>query len=143
MTSISERKALRNVAGSEVKSLGVFRQDGAAVEWQGGHETVRIEPWAADSLRVRGTLWPEIRDDLPGALLPAAPSGGARAEVTADGARLVNGQLTAEVTVDGRIRFVRTSDGTELLAEVVPHFTGPLQRRYAPTGPGSGLHRVE
>jgi alpha-D-xyloside xylohydrolase len=142
MTSISERKALRNVARSEVKSLGVFRRDGGAVEWQGGHETVRIEPWAADSLRVRGTLWPEIRDDLPGALLPAPPSG-ARAEVTAAGARLVNGQLTAEITLDGRIRFVRTSDGAELLAEVVPHFTGPLQRRYSPTGPGSGLHRVE
>jgi alpha-D-xyloside xylohydrolase len=147
MTSISERKALRNVAGSEVKSLGVFRRDGAAVEWRGGHETVRIEPWAADSLRVRGTLWQEVRDDLPGALLPAAssigPSGGARAEVGAAGARLVNGQLTAEITVDGRIRFVRTSDDAELLAEVVPHFTGPLQRRYSPTGPGSGLHHVE
>jgi hypothetical protein len=32
--------------------MGVFGQDGAAVEWRGRHETVRIEPWGADSLRL-------------------------------------------------------------------------------------------
>ncbi|MBV9381706.1 MAG: family 31 glucosidase, partial [Streptosporangiaceae bacterium] len=123
--------------------MGVFGQDGMAVEWRGGHETVRIEPWAPDSIRVRGTVWQAVRDDLPGALLPPAPSPGARAEITADLARVVNGRLAAEITADGRLRFLRTSDGAELLAEVVPHFTGPPQRRYAPTGAGSGLHRLE
>jgi alpha-D-xyloside xylohydrolase len=122
--------------------MGVFDQDGTAIQWRGGHETVRIEPWGADSLRVRGTVWPEVRDDLPGALLPS-PGGVARTEIAPDAARIVNGGLTAEISAGGRVRFVRTSDGTELLAEVVPHFTGPPQRRYAPTGPGSGLHHTE
>jgi alpha-D-xyloside xylohydrolase len=58
-------------------------------------------------------------------------------------ARLVNGRLTAEITADGRLRFVRASDGTELLAEVVPHFSAPPRRSYRPTGPGSGLHHLE
>ena len=37
--------------------MGVFTHDDRALEWRGGHETVRIEPWGPDSLRVRGTLW--------------------------------------------------------------------------------------
>lgn len=28
--------------------MGVFRQDGPAVEWRGDRETVRMEPWTAD-----------------------------------------------------------------------------------------------
>jgi alpha-D-xyloside xylohydrolase len=123
--------------------MSVFGQDGAALEWRGGHETVRVEPWGTDSLRVRGTLWQSVRDDLPGALLPPLPGSAAKTEITADLARIVNGQVTAEITVGGRIRFTRTADNAELLAEVVPHFTGPPQRRYTPTGHGSGLHRVE
>jgi alpha-D-xyloside xylohydrolase len=127
--------------------MGVFSQHGTALEWRGGHETVRIEPWGADSLRVRGTLWASIRDDLPGALLPgsgALPADSdARIAIAAHAARLVNGGLTAEITSVGRIRFTRTRDGAELLAETVPHFTGPSQRRYAPTGNGAGLHHIE
>jgi alpha-D-xyloside xylohydrolase len=123
--------------------MGVFGQDGAAVQWRGGHETVRIEPWGADSFRVRGTVWEVVRDDLPGALLPPPPSPGASVQITPELARVVNGGLTAEITADGRLRFVRTADRAGLLAEVVPHFSGPPQRRYTPTGHGSGLHRVE
>jgi alpha-D-xyloside xylohydrolase len=123
--------------------MGVFSQDGSALEWRGGHEIVRVEPWGPDSLRVRGTLWQSIRDDLPGALLPPPPGPAAKTEITANLARLVNGTITAEITASGQIRFTHTEDGTELLAEVVPHFTGPPQRRYTPTGHGSGLHRIE
>jgi len=124
--------------------MGAFSEDGAALVWHGGHETVRIEPWGPDSLRVRGTLWHAISDDLPGALLTPAPDApGARTEIGADAARLVNGQIAAEITAEGLLRFTRGGDGAELLAEVVPHFTGPPQRRYAPTGRGTGLHHTE
>ncbi len=115
--------------------MGVFGQDGAAVEWRGGQETVRIEPWGPDSLRVRGTVWQAVRDGLPGALLPAPPAVNARAEITPDLARVINGRVTAEITAGGRVRFVRTSDRAELLAELVPHFfSDPSPRRYVPTG---------
>jgi alpha-D-xyloside xylohydrolase len=123
--------------------MGVFATDGAALLWHGGHETVRIEPWGTDSLRVRGTLGQAIRDDLPGAL-PAAPPEAARSTtaVGEDRARVSNGRLAAEITADGRIRFVRTADGTGLLEEVTPHFTGPPQRRYTPRD-GGGAHHLE
>ena len=42
--------------------MGVCTQSGSALQWQGGHELVRIEPWGANSLRVRGTVGPAIRD---------------------------------------------------------------------------------
>ena len=123
--------------------MGVFTQRDAALEWQGGHETVRVEPWGRDSLRVRGTVWQQIRDDQPGALLAAEPGGEPtpRIDLTAGTARIVNGQLMAEISEQGRLRFLRTSDGAELLSEVLPHFTGPPSRRYSPVG--GGMHHVE
>jgi alpha-D-xyloside xylohydrolase len=48
--------------------MGSFTQSDTALEWRGGHEIVRIEPWGRNSLRIRGTLWQSIQDDLPGAL---------------------------------------------------------------------------
>jgi alpha-D-xyloside xylohydrolase len=109
--------------------VGVFAQRGAALEWRGGHEIVRAEPWGDNSLRVRGTLSAGIRDDLPGALLPAAPAQPA-IEVSGELARITNGGLTAEISAAGRLRFLRARDGASLLAEVKPHFTGPPARRY-------------
>jgi len=123
--------------------MGLFTQhDGNALEWRGDHEIVRIEAWGADALRVRGTVWQEIRDDLPGALLQGGP---ARAEltITPGVARISNGQVTAEMSSAGRLRFLRTADGTELLAEAKQHFTGPPPRRYRSVGDGSGMHHFE
>ena len=38
------------------------------------HETVRIEPWGVDSLRVRATMAPAIQDGPLSALLDPVPS---------------------------------------------------------------------
>ena len=55
--------------------MGSFTQSDTALEWRGGHEIVRVEPWGRNSLRIRGTLWQSIQDDLPGALLDGAAHG--------------------------------------------------------------------
>jgi len=119
--------------------MGVFTHGDGALEWRGGHETVRIEPWGPDSLRVRGTLWEQVRDDLPGALIPAGPVP-VSIEVGTGAARVTNGALTAEISASGQLRFLRPS-GEELLAETTPHFTGPPTRRY--TSAGGGMHHFE
>ena len=36
-------------------------------------ETMRIEPWGRDSLRVRATCLPQVREDWASALLPPRP----------------------------------------------------------------------
>lgn len=95
-----------------------------------GAEVLRIEPWGPDALRVRaasGTIDPAA----PGALEDPAPC--PHAEPSAEpsveedgGARLVNGRITVEATADGRLRFLDTASGRELLAERSPyaHHTG-------------------
>src|SRR5579875_3251416 len=127
--------------------MGVFTQSGSALEWRGGHEIVRIEPWGANSLRVRGTVWQAIRDDLPGALLDAPhEDGGAggtaagQVDITTEHARITHGDLTAEVSASGQIAYFG-ADGRELLSEVTPHFTGPPMRRYRANG--AGTHHFE
>ncbi|HYX60144.1 MAG TPA: TIM-barrel domain-containing protein, partial [Streptosporangiaceae bacterium] len=119
--------------------MGVFTHADQALEWRGGHEIVRVEPWGPGSLRVRGTVWEEIRDDLPGALLPAEPVP-VTVEIGADAARITNDGLTAEISASGQLRFLRAS-GDEILAETTAHFTGPPTRRYKPAG--GGMHRFE
>src|SRR4249920_3189140 len=105
--------------------MGLLTQlDGNALEWRGEHEIVRIEAWGPDALRVRGTVWSQIRDDLPGALLDGGPAQ-AEVDITPGGARIGNGRIAAEVTQGGRLRFLRTTDGAELLIEAKQHFTGP------------------
>ncbi|GAB2907365.1 glycoside hydrolase family 31 protein [Streptomyces mayteni] len=137
-----------------------FREHAGGLEWTGEHETLRVEPWGRDAVRVRATLGP-IRDDVPGALLedPERPPGQARITlpdltgltVFANGlgsptdpvapARLVNGRITAELTVDGELRFVRTGEGRELLAERRAHFWWPGTRTHTPVG--HGYRRLE
>ena len=123
-----------------------FRDRDGALEWGSQHETVRLEPWGRDSIRVRAGLGP-LRHDLSGALLER-PAGelrpdGCRVELErpGGGARLVSGALGAEVSADGEIRFTSTRDGGELLAEQRAHFWWPGPRLFAATG--NGYQRLE
>src|SRR5579875_639788 len=132
--------------------MGVFTQTDGALEWRGGHETVRVEPWGPNSLRVRGTVWQAVRDDLPGALLDR-PAGGADIQMSADSASITNGGLTAEMSASGRLRFLGQGtpdagaldlagpDDRVLLSETTPHFTGPPTRRYKASN--GGTHQFE
>jgi alpha-D-xyloside xylohydrolase len=118
--------------------MGIFTHSGMALEWRGGHETVRIQPWGHNSLRVQGTVWQGIRDDLPGALLESRSTGAV--EITGGLARITSGCLTAEISTAGQLRFLH-AEGRELLSEATPHFTGPPTRRYATIG--GGMHHFE
>jgi alpha-D-xyloside xylohydrolase len=116
-------------------------------EWSGGQETLRVEPWGPDGIRVRGRVGP-ILDGLPGALAdePDLP-GQAKTEVTATSARLVNGQIAAELTTEvedhgqGMLRFTHAVTGEELLAEQPIHWWWPGPRMFTPMG--NGYHRLE
>lgn len=79
-----------------------------------GHK-LQIEPWGENSLRVRATVAPEL-NDKDWALLPAKPV--AKVEVSAfeDGARIVNGKISAVVNGRGQLRFYN-QNGKLLLEE--------------------------
>jgi alpha-D-xyloside xylohydrolase len=71
----------------------VFRRDGNALVWRGDGETLRVEAWGANSLRVRGRRMGEILD-TDYALLPA-DGGPAEIEVDGDVAVVRNGGIEA------------------------------------------------
>ena len=117
--------------------------DGRALEVAVRHEVLRIEPWGASSVRVRAAQH-AIRDDIPGALIPPKP---VPVHVTCQDrtASLVNGAITAEVTIagtdtgiDAQLRFVRTGTGEELLSEQRAHFWWPGARLFMPADNGYG-----
>ena len=92
-----------------------FTIDGQALVWQRGTERLRVEPWGADSVRVRCTREPSLVE-FPGALLPAETSA-ARVEAAEAESVLINGNLTVRVANTGWTRFYRTDTGAVLLEE--------------------------
>jgi len=124
----------------------IFRECDNTLIWKLGHETVQIEPWGSDSLRVRATMASEIRDDLPGALLEPVPTE-VQIEISAERAVVRNGAMAAKVSIEAgrfqrcKIRFLNVATGAELLSEKLPHLAGPLARSFKAVG--GDLFRVE
>jgi alpha-D-xyloside xylohydrolase len=128
-----------------------FHDLGHALEWRAKGETLRVEAWGTDSVRVRATPAGELLDELPGALLPQAGAGKPVITVGTHSATLVNGAITVHIDAHdqkpglpaaaGSLTFRRTQDGSELLAEEPHHFWWPGPRLYTATG--NGYHRLE
>jgi alpha-D-xyloside xylohydrolase len=118
-----------------------FRQRKNALIWERNHETVQIEPWGHDSLRVRATMGPQICDDLPGALLEPA-SMEAQIEIDAERAAIRNGAIAVEIhhkqgvgeRYPTTLRFLKAATGAELLAEAPSYFPRPPARLFKPVG---------
>jgi len=119
-----------------------FRRQDRALIWQLDHETMRIEPWGTDSLRLRATRGAAIQEDLPGALLPPGPDGSHTViAIGTDGASIRHGALLAQVSPEGRVRFLNSTTDTELMAEASPHFARTPARHYRPLS--GDTYRIE
>jgi alpha-D-xyloside xylohydrolase len=129
----------------------MVRDLGGALECTAGDQILRVEPWGPDSVRVRASIG-SVHDDLPAALdgtpPPGEPSEREAGIKVEDGmAWLVNGAITAEVNAEQTdhglpvLRFTRTDDGAELLAEEPIHYWWPGPRMFAPAG--NGYYRLE
>ncbi|MER6145778.1 glycoside hydrolase family 31 protein [Streptomyces sparsogenes] len=122
-------------------TVGSFGERNGALEWTGRQETVRLEPWGPDAIRVRARLGGPLLEDLPGALLDDPPPAAASVRIEAEQASLTCGAITARIGADGMIRFETTEGGRELLAEQRAHFWWPGPRLRTATG--NGYHRIE
>ena len=123
--------------------MAVLYKDGNRLVRRVGHEQLWIEPWGANSLRVRATVLPEMcREDW--ALLP---SGNSDAQVIIEGgaACVTNGELSARINHEGWITFLNAR-GEALLEEYwrdnrdLSRYTVPLglSARQMKPRPGSG-----
>src|SRR4051812_43918216 len=89
----------------------------ATLTYSDGDHWLRVEPWGPDSVRVRAGRTADVLE-VPGALLDRpAEADGVVLETAPGGSVLMNGALRVELSLDGLLRFVRVSDGEELLAE--------------------------
>jgi alpha-D-xyloside xylohydrolase len=117
-----------------------LRQDRQRLIFEHNNEILLIEPWGADSLRVRASRNPEIRDDLPGALLPPTPCE-PKIEVSEACATIQNGAIQGEMRVEidfqgprAELHFFNTITGEEILAETKSHFPRYSPRSYTTAG---------
>jgi alpha-D-xyloside xylohydrolase len=94
----------------------LFKTEGNRLIRSYNHETLWIEPWGKNSLRIRSTVGPEMEENDWALLKPETCT----AAIT-DGkekTRITNGKIYAEVTADGKISFY-TSNDKLLLEEFV------------------------
>ena len=114
-------------------------------------ETIRIEPWGADSVRVRAWMGShsggEVENGPLSALLPPKPTA-AEISLEVGQATMRNGAIGAEVAthmdaIHGvpsvSLRFFNAETGEELLREAPAYFPRPPARRYRAVG-GDNYH---
>jgi alpha-D-xyloside xylohydrolase len=112
-----------------------FSRDGSRLVWRWKEQTLWVEPWGADTIRVRATVLPEmpLRD---WSLRPANPT---TANIViaddAPSASLVNGGLTAVVNAkSGRVRFFKTGSAEPLVEEIFARTNYPASRTFKSVG---------
>ena len=92
----------------------MFYEDKNALVFKKGNETILIEPWGKDSLRVRATLERDLLDQCWG-LTRKVEASSAKIEKNEQGASITNGKLTAKINNNGVIGFYK--DGKRILHE--------------------------
>jgi len=121
---------------------GTFHIIDQSLLWQCEQETVMVQPWGLDGIRVRASLQP-VFQDLPNALaVEPIPAYATKIELTEKGATLQNGKMLVEMSKEGRLCFYHARSGDLLLAEPQPHFTRPPARRWRPRD-GGGRYQLE
>ncbi|HVO68637.1 MAG TPA: hypothetical protein VMT24_01245, partial [Aggregatilineaceae bacterium] len=106
-----------------------FQQYDTRLILRRNYETLQIESWGPNSLRVRATLSPALREDWVSALLPV-DSVPTRIEIGESEASVTNGQITALISTDGKLRFANATTGQEILAERPIHALSVPARYY-------------
>lgn len=134
-----------------------FTSEGSILEWRGEGETLRIEPWGTDSVRIRSSKKMPISEQNWGLLGEHHEPGQAvRVEISEDQslATLTNGNITvtAHAFKEGNAGAGHTeslcelsfskADGTELFQEMPQHGALKLHaRKFSPTDGGN--QRIE
>ncbi len=112
--------------------------------WRKGPHQLRVEAWGPGAVRVRATIAAEIRDDVPGCLLPPADCDTSITEESGVRKLAVEGLMANLDMATGRLQFTDAA-GEPLLEEVTGNteypFVWPLARDF--TAVGGDLFRVE
>jgi alpha-D-xyloside xylohydrolase len=105
-----------------------FYQKEGKLIWEKNQETLTIQPWGHDGLRVKSTKNPDAGDTLWALLQPETK----KSSITLDdqGALIQNGKISAKIPMDGRIIFLKSAGKSVLLEENYPrHGAHPYPAR--------------
>ncbi|MFH1675610.1 MAG: TIM-barrel domain-containing protein, partial [bacterium] len=105
-----------------------FRVENDRLVWEKKHHILKLEPCGVNSIRVRATVLADFAN-VPSALIDV-PKIKPLIEIHDNTASITNGKLKVVVGIDGRIQFVKISDGTILLEEPTSHFLFPDGRKF-------------
>lgn len=109
-----------------------FHREASRLVWQRGGQTLWVEGWGPDCLRVRATVLPEmpLRD---WSLLPPQNT---NPEISVAGAeaRITNGRLSATVDQKGRVRFFKAGSASPLVEEIAFRTNSPPSRTFKAVG---------
>ncbi|MBR5420164.1 MAG: family 31 glucosidase, partial [Lachnospiraceae bacterium] len=103
----------------------VFKADGEALIGREGNETLRIEAWGKNALRVRSTMRPGFTG-LERGLTEQAENGPARIKIDPALSSITNGRIRAEVNESGIIAFFK--DDERVLYEYNRAYGVPLTK---------------
>ena len=122
--------------------MGFFKQTNQELIWQENQQTVWIQPWGKDGLRVRANL-AGVPLDVPQALLapPPAPEGEVDSGSDSAGAWLRNGAIKASMASSGRLQFFNALTSQVLLEEPSLPYYAPPNRHFKPRD--GRLHQIE
>ena len=121
--------------------MATFAASETGLVVRSGGEVLQVDAWGESGIRVRATLGASVTE-TPWSALLEDEARTARVEIGDGRARVSNGDLIVEVVENSEGRFVPfppllrflRADGMQLLAESLPHFTSPAQRRYRQGG---------
>jgi alpha-D-xyloside xylohydrolase len=106
-----------------------FQKLGSRLIWRLREQTLWVEPWGEDSIRVRAAVLAEM-PQRDWSLLPPKKSR-AKVSLQSGEATLVNGKLTATVdSRSGRVRFFKTGESAPLVEEIFARTNYPPSRTF-------------
>lgn len=109
-----------------------FTRDADRIVWRSRGQTLWVEPWGTDCIRVRATVLPAMPEPAWSLLTPApAP---VQVELEPTGARLRNGRLEATIDAGGRVRFFAAGRAEPLVEEIHARTNHPPARTFRPVG---------
>lgn len=114
-----------------------FSQHGQRLVWRQRGQTLWVEPWGCDCLRVRATIAPEM--PLRDWTLLQPPESQSHTTLDRGEARITSGRLSASVDGRGRVRFFRDDSKEPLLEEIAYRTNHPPSRTFNSFG-GDLLH---
>ncbi|MDO4285705.1 MAG: glycoside hydrolase family 31 protein [Eubacteriales bacterium] len=120
--------------------MNFFEQQGGALIFRENGETVRLEPWGRDSLRVRSVMLGEILETNAALLAPQQTQ--AQIEISDTCAVITNGRIRAELNVQpwgNKLQITyRNQKGEILLQEITNGGALTLNARHYKVLPGGG-----